>query len=76
MRAIEIVHRHDIRMVKLGDDARLALKTRAECRVGRKMRVDGFDRNKAFQGAVARDENLAHAARPQGSDNLVFAKCA
>jgi hypothetical protein len=64
-----------MRMRKLRDGLRFSLQPLPRGRVRRKICGKDLDRNIAPQSRVARPVHLAHAARAQRRDDLIWTEC-
>ena len=67
----DVVQGADVRVVDLGDGARLALEALARFRVVGHAGRKHLDRDEAVEAGIARPEDLAHPARAQRLENLV-----
>ena len=70
----DVVERADVRMIERRDRARFALEAVAELRIGRELRRQNFDRDRAIEARVARPIDFAHAARANERDDFIDAK--
>ena len=69
-----IVKHADMRMLKLGDDFGFAFEAGAQFSASNQLRVQHFDRNRAFQSRVASAIHFAHATRAERRFDFVGAK--
>jgi hypothetical protein len=72
--AADVVERIDVRVSELRDRARFTLEPFAELRVGRQRLREDLDGNDAIEPRVTGAIDLAHAAGPEGGENLVRAE--
>ena len=70
----DIVDGTDVRMRERGNRPRLALESRAAIRIGRQVGRQHLHRHRAIEPRVARFVDLAHAARAEGGEDLVWAE--
>ena len=70
----DVMERADVRVRELGDRAGFTLETLAELRVSRESLRKDLDGDDAIESRVARFVDLAHAAGPQGGEDLVRAE--
>jgi hypothetical protein len=61
----DVVDGEDVRVIQGGDGARLALETRDALRVGDEVGGEDFEGHAAAEPFVAREVDLAHAARAE-----------
>ena len=64
----------DVRMIQRRDRARLAFEALAQLRVGRERGGENLDRDRPIEPRVAGLVDLAHAACPEGGEDLVRAE--
>ncbi len=70
----DVVDGDDVRVVEAARRPRLELEAPAALLVAREPGREDLDRHLASQPGVARTEHLAHAARPEGGEDLVRAE--
>ena len=71
---LEPVDRPDVRMVERGQHLRFALETGEAIRIAREGVRQDLQRDLAIQLGIARAIDLAHAAGPEGGEDLVRAE--
>ena len=67
----DVVDTADVRMVKRGDSARLALETCPQVRIACERTAQNLDRNRAIESRVAGFVDLAHPAITQRGDDFI-----
>ena len=70
----DVVQRADVRMIQRRDRTRFTVEAVAQLRIGRELRRQNFDRDRAIEARVARPIDFAHAARANERDDFVDAK--
>ena len=70
----DVVEGADVRMGELRDRAGFTIEAFAELPIGRERLRNDFDRDRAIEPRVAGFVHLAHAAGPEGGDDLVRAE--
>src|SRR6185369_6560858 len=68
----DVVERADVGMVQRGDGLGLALEARAQVGAMRELRRKDFDRYAAVEARVTCAIDLAHSARPERRNDLVW----
>ena len=72
--APHVVERADVRVVQAGDGLGFALEPLLQLRVASDVRGQDFDGDRAVEAGVAGFVHLAHAASPEGGDDLIRTK--
>ena len=73
MRA-DIMYDEDVRVIERADSTSFLFKAMQPIGIGRESRRQDLDGDIAAQSRIARAIHLAHPARSQGSENLVWTK--
>ena len=72
--AADVVQPADVRVGERGDRLRLAFEPRAECGVGRELRRENLDGDRAIEAGVAGAVDLSHAAGAEQGLNFKMAE--
>src|SRR5580765_5801703 len=71
-RLFEAEDLRDVRVIQRRESLRLALESGHAVRIGRERLREDLDRDGAFEARIAGFIHFAHAARPDGGDDLVW----